>query len=356
IGGWAAMTLAFSEPLWLLLVLPAAGLVLWRRHQPLAAFSVPSLSLLPPMPARLAGWHVVVALLYGLSVLLLIGALAGPQLSLLRAVADDAPLDLVLLLDLSGSMAAGDWPADDPPPQPDDVRPETAPPSRIAVAQEAISALLAALPTARVGLVAFAGRPYVVCPLMRSHGVLLERLAQLSPALLADGTAIGEAIRCGLDALAVDEFVDAAPEAGRARVLLLFSDGADHSPAEGSPEHASAAAAAQGVVLHSVGIGGARGLHPVVTAQGRRWEAVGEELDAEQLRRIATATGGQFYLAADAAQLKAVQRELVALMDRPALERRERQVVPIASECLVAALLALTGALVAAVALRIDLA
>ncbi len=350
------MTLSFSEPLWLLLILPAALLVLWRRHQPPAAFQVPSLALLPPLPARLRRWRVFVGLLYSLSVLLLIGALAGPQLSLLRAVADDAPLDLVLLLDLSGSMAAGDWPAAGPPPQPDDVRPETAPPSRIAVAQESISALLAALPTARVGLVAFAGRPYVVCPLTRHHGVLQERLAQLSPTLLADGTAIGEAIHCGLDALAGDEYAAPAPTVGRARVLLLFSDGADHSPAAGSPEHAAATAAAQGVVVHCVGIGGARGLHPVVTAQGRRWEAVGEELDAEQLRRIAAATGGQFYLAADAAQLKAVQRELVALMDRPALARRERRAVPVAGECLAAALLALTGALVGAVVLRIDLA
>lgn len=329
---------------------------MWRRRQAPPAFPVPSLALLPPLPARLRRWRVGITLLYGLSVLLLIGSLAGPQLSLLRAVTDDAPLDLVLLLDLSGSMAAGDWPADGPPPLLDDVRPETAPPSRIAVAQEAIAALLAALPTARVGLVAFAGRPYAVCPLTRHHGVLLERLAQLSPALLADGTAIGEAIYCGLDALAGEGSAGVAPGAGRARVLLLFSDGADHSPAAGSPEHAAAAAAARGVVLHCVGIGGARGLHPVATAQGRRWESVGEELAAEQLRRIAAATGGQFYLAADAAQLQAVQRELVALMDRPPPERRERQIVPVASECLVAALLALTGALIGAAALRLDLA
>ncbi|MGI5924976.1 MAG: VWA domain-containing protein [Lentisphaeria bacterium] len=349
------MTLSFSEPLWLLLLLPAAGLALWRRRQPRPAFPVPSLRLLPPQSAKWRRRHLLVVSLYGLSVLLLICALAGARLSLLRAVADDAPLDLMLLLDLSGSMAAGDWPADGPPPQADDVRPETAPPSRIVVARDAITALLSALPSARVGLVAFAGRPYLVCPLVRQHGVLLERLSQLSPALLADGTAIGAAIHCGLDALAVDEHADTASATGRARVLLLLSDGADHSPAEAGPEQAAAEAAARGVVLHAVGIGAARGLHPVATAHGRRWEPVGEELDAEQLRRLAAATGGQFYLAADAAQLKAVQRELVALMERPPLERRERQVVPITGECLAAALLALAAALVSAVVLRIEL-
>ena len=349
------MTLSLSEPLWLLLVLPAAGLLLWRRRRPGRAFTVPSLALLPPLPVGMRRWRVVVAGLYGISMLLLIGAMAGPQLSLLRVVADDAPLDLVLLLDLSGSMAAGDWPAEGAPPQSGDVRPETAPPSRIAVAQAVITALLASLPPARVGLVAFAGRPYVVCPLMRHHGVLLERLAQLSPTLFADGTAIGEAIYCGLDALAGDASTGVAPTGGRARVLLLFSDGADHSPGGGGPEQAAAAAAAQGVVLHCVGLGGARGLHPVVTAQGRRWEPVGEELDAEQLRRMATATGGRFYLATDVAHLKAVQRELIALHARPTCGRCERQVVPVAGECFVAALLALTGALISASVLRIDL-
>jgi hypothetical protein len=80
-----------------------------------------------------------------------------------------------------------------------------------------------------------------------------------------------------------------------------------------------------------------------------------EELEAEHCG-VLPRPPRAFYLAADAAQLRAVQRELVALMDRPALARRERRAVPVAGECFVAALLALAGALIGAAVLRIDLA
>lgn len=343
------MTLSFSEPLWLLLVLPAAALLLWHYHRLPAAFSVPSLSLLPLVPSSLRRWRAIPGCCYGLATVLLIVALAGPELRLTREVPEDGGLDLVVLLDLSGSMAAGDWPAEKPMPVADDVWPETAPPGRVVVAREAIAGVLAALPAARVALVAFAGRPYLVCPLVRHHRVLLERLAQLSPAQLDDGTAIGQAIQCGLDALPAADA--AAP--GRPQLLLLFSDGADHTSAGVAPEAAALAAAVRGVVLHSVGIGGARGLHPVTTASGCRWEAVGEELDADQLRRLAAATGGNFYLAADAAQLRAVERELVVLMERPAASRPRR--VPVSSECLLGALLALLLALCSAALLRVEI-
>jgi Ca-activated chloride channel family protein len=349
------MSAFFAEPRWLLVILPALGLLLWRMRRPAPSFLLPSLSLLPPAPASLRRWRKLALVLYGLSVLLLIGALAAPQLTLTRMLRDDASLELMLLLDLSGSMAASDWPEGEElvAAVPFDV--ETAPPSRIAVAREAITALLASLPQARIGLVAFAGRPYLVCPLLRNHELLLERLRQLEPAMLADGTAIGAAIHCGLEALSGAEGSAEQAALAETKVLLLFSDGADHSAPAQSPEQAAAAAAAAGVVLHCVGIGSSRAMHPVNTAQGKRWEVVGEELDAAQLQRIAAATGGNFYLASDAAQFKKVQRDLVSLMSRPASTRREIQTLPIASEVLLASLLALSAAFLIAGAMRSQL-
>ncbi|MCH2661638.1 VWA domain-containing protein, partial [bacterium] len=164
--------------------------------------------------------------LLGFGTLFLILALAGPQFGTKLEMAQRKGVDVMLVLDVSRSMAA-----------------EDAKPNRLARAKYQIRQLLDLLEGDRVGLVIFAGKAFVQCPL--TTGAIDMSLDILGPgSVSAQGTAIGDALR-----LATRSF---DPDDRQHKAVVLFTDGEDHV---GRPLAAARAAAEQGVRVFAVGLG-----------------------------------------------------------------------------------------------------
>ncbi len=275
---------------WLLLPLVAL-LVWWAGRSRQRARE----ELLGPLAARLVsvrpfGSTRVALRLSGLFFLVL--ALADPRYGRKVEEVTRRGVDVLFLLDVSNSMRA------------QDVRP-----SRLHKAKAEIRALAQGLKGDRVGLIAFAGVPDVVCPLTTDLGAFGLFLDLADPEILpVQGTDLGAAIDSGLRALGTSEL--------EYKVLVLFTDGEDH---EGRGRKAAAAAAAKGVRIHTVNVGGAGA--PVPAAGGFKKDASGQAVftrpDAEGLAAIASATGGGYYGAsAPRIELGPLLEEISTMEDR----------------------------------------
>ena len=252
---------------------------------------------------------------------------------------DSLVANLAILLDMSGSMEASDW--DSAEPVPEDLTPEQVPPSRITVAKRQIRQLLSdgRPPRRRAALLGFAQNTVLVSPLSDSQDVLLKRLEIIKTEHFSDGTSIGQAIRAAVNAL------KCAPDDGP-RVIVLLSDGVDHAETdEARPELAAQEAAAEGIVIFAIGIGGSRlALHPVDSESGIKWKPVGEPLDMKQLQAIAKATNGQVYEAKDSFLLETAFESLKANLQVQGQNYKVRRTVPLAPWLLLAALLSSVAA------------
>lgn len=310
------------------------ALLLWRLR-PVAEMS--SLDLLPqrrPSPlhrSQLPFWlTTVAAMLAG-------HAATAPTATLTLPQREHEAINVAFALDLSGSMDASDWPHPTPPPP--DLSPADLPPSRLQTAQRHLTRLLDDCPGLRTALIAFADNAILVAPLADQPDTLRQRLQQLRTDQLQDGTRIGVAL------LAADRALRHAPNGPR--VIVLLSDGVDHTDASATaPLDAARTAADHGVTIHAVAIGGPLALHPVTAPDGTiRHEARGEPLDADQLAAIASAAGGRLHLAQDTDALAhALSAIADDLRDRSAL-RPVRRTVSLTGPLLLLAALSAAGAL-----------
>ncbi len=321
------------SPWLLLLALPLllAAWAAWRR--PPAALLIATSSGLP-RSRQTALLHRLPLLLEILAGALLVLALARPQwLDTLRSEERQA-VDVMLVLDVSGSMDAIDIPAGADPSAAADH------PDRLACAQRELQRFLQARPQDRFGLVAFARRPYPACPLTFDHDLLGARLDDLRTDLLDDGTGLTAAIALGA------QHLRASPSPHR--VLILFTDGRDNVPAEQSPADAAQLAARGGVTTHVVGIGSANAVLPTQTPAGIQYRPLETAVDVVRLQAIATAGGGVFVraeapdtFAAAVRQIENTEKARIAQVQR----ERPTEVFPALG---VAALLSLTAAFVLA--------
>jgi Ca-activated chloride channel homolog len=272
----------FAAPgyLWLLLALPvlAAALVLEfrRRRRALALFGDLILVRRLTTSASLER-RVIKAVLLIVAVFFLVLALARPQWGAKLETINRRGVDVMVAVDTSVSMLA------------EDVKP-----SRLAQARAAISALIDLLQGDRVGIIAFAGAAYVACPLTLDYAAASMFVEVLDTDLIpVGGSAIAAAIRAAIPAFASQE--------RRYKVLILITDGEDH---EGDLAEAARAAAAEGIIIHAVGVGGPEGEPiPLRNARGdvmgykedRNGRKVTSRLDESALESIAASTGGKYF-------------------------------------------------------------
>jgi len=261
--------------LWLLV--PVALLLLHghrRRRRARERFADAAMApRLMPRRTRARAWARDGLLLAGLASLVLAGA--RPLWGLYFDTVTRKGADLMVLLDVSRSMLSRD-----------------VPPSRLERAKSDVRDLLKRVEGDRVGLIAFAGKAVVACPLTADRGYFESVLAEASPDTAPrGGTAIGDAIRKALTSLERTEERDQA--------LILITDGEDH---DSFPEEAAALAAGRGVKIFAVGMGdpveGAR--VPVVDPEGNRGymkyegKEIWSKMDEALLRKIALDTGGAY--------------------------------------------------------------
>jgi Ca-activated chloride channel family protein len=276
---------AFHDPLWLLalLILPLLIWVRGRRGAPVlvvpfaAAWHRPSLIPTSRWPAALAMTGLV----------LLIVALARPQIVEDKREVKQQGYDLMLAIDLSGSMLAEDYERDG----------EVI--NRLQAIKPIIQAFIKQRTSDRIGMVVFSGRAYTLAPLTFDHDWLERQVERLKLGMIEDGTAIGDGL-----GVALTRLEQAAREDGGKRkgaFVVLMTDGANNRGVL-TPEQSTEIARSRGVPVYTIGAG-RDGLvkMPVFDDTGRRLGSrrVISDLDEGQLRAISDATGGKFFRAFD---------------------------------------------------------
>jgi Ca-activated chloride channel family protein len=282
--------IAFANPhlLWVLLLLPA--LALWRSRRGPAPAVVYS-SLLPfraigaPRKSRFGGW-LFTLFLVGCGFLIL--ALARPQQTDISSRIKASGIDIMIAIDVSGSMMA------------EDVQIGSDRANRIEAVKKVTEDFIAARKNDRIGLLAFAGRPYLVSPLTLDHDWVLRNLERVRIGLVEDGTAIGSAL-----ASAANRLKDR--KEAKSRIIVLLTDGANNA-GRVTPPDAAEAAHAVGVKIYTIGVGTkGRARIPVSDGFGNkvyRW--IEPDLDEPLLKKIAEVGTGEFYRATDGSTLRRV--------------------------------------------------
>ena len=285
-----------------LLALPLLGFYLlrWRRRP-----AVVTASAEPFRRAAVRGGRLgFPEYCYLAAAFVLVAALARPRFGDERVVVRSQGIDIVLALDLSGSMAAYDVPkgVSDGRELLREIRSGKVR-NRLEVAKEEVRRFIEARPNDRIGLLGFADLAYSFAPPTLDHEWLLARLEALRPGLIGDATGIASPIGSGVARLRNS----AAPR----RVLVLFTDGANTAVNRLTPQQAAKAAKEFGVILHTVGIGSSNAYALVNSPLGgSRFVPAGDSFDAEMLSELASATGGSYFHAADAEGMRRVMEEI----------------------------------------------
>ncbi|MBC9207450.1 VWA domain-containing protein [Roseomonas aerophila] len=228
---------------------------------------------LPPAP-RQRPWQAVLALLAWALLLL---ALADPVRIEPPVTRQTSGRDLMLALDLSGSMETEDF-----------VRPDGARTSRVVAAQAVLRDFIARRRGDRLGLIVFGSAAFVLAPFSDDHDTVLALLAEAAPRMAGPQTMIGEAI-----GLAAQSFEKAA---AKGRLLVLLTDGND-TGSKVPPLRAAQIAAGLGIRVYTVSMGDP--------------QAAGEAaLDIPALEAVSAATGGQHFHATDAASLEGIYAQI----------------------------------------------
>jgi Ca-activated chloride channel family protein len=280
--------LRFANPLALALALAvAAALVararLARDRRPRLVFPGVATALGAGLSPGLLGPRLLSALRV-VALALLVLAAARPQAGSRRVEVSSEGVDIVIALDVSGSMRAEDF------------RPK----NRLHVAKEVVAAFIDGRTSDRIGLVVFAGRAFLQCPPTLDYGVLKETLDAVDFGMMEDGTAIGSALASAVNRLRASN--------AKSRVIILVTDGVSNA-GNIDPLTAARLAAAMKARVYTVGVGrpGARAPFPVDDPVfGRRTVQLEAELDEKTLRTIAETTDGAYFRATDPAALRAI--------------------------------------------------
>jgi len=222
---------------------------------------------------------------------LMVVGMARPRLAHGRTDVTASGIDILLGLDVSGSMQALDF-------QMGGQRV-----NRIDVVKSVVSKFVDERPDDRIGIVAFAGAPYLISPLTLDHDWLQQNLGRVNVASVDDGTAIGSAIASGVNRL--------RESPAKSKIIILLTDGMNNA-GKISPMAAAEAAKAMGVKIYTIAVG-VRGEAPmpVKDASGdTRLVMTNVDVDEKTLQGISALTGGQFYRATDTDSLENIYEQI----------------------------------------------
>ena len=277
-------SMSFASPLWLLLLLAVPALVAasrrGRAERPGVRFSVASDAAgLPTAGWARVGWLPGALRLAALA--LAVVALARPQRRDAAVERSAEGLDIVLTLDASTSMAAEDFV-----------------PNRFEAAKDVAAEFVRGRTSDRVGLVVFAAQAYTQAPLTLDYPFLLAMLREVRMGQIEDGTAIGTAIATAAARLRDS---DAA-----SKVVILLTDGQSNR-GQIDPETAAEAAAALGIRVYAIGVGGDGGsMMPGAGPFGGLLAPPAAEIDEATLQSVAATTGGRYFRATDVEALREI--------------------------------------------------
>ena len=268
-------------------------MLLWRgRRGPVAAIEYSDVSLARDVARRgRSRMGLLVWMLPILAAALMVVGLARPQRAHGRTEVTANGIDIVLDLDVSGSMQALDFLVDN----------ERV--NRIAVVKTVVAKFIDERPDDRIGIIAFAGAPYLVSPITLDHDWLQQNLDRVTVGGTDDGTAIGSAIAASVNRLRLTQ--------AKSKVVILLTDGVNNT-GKISPLAAAEAARAMGVKIYTVGVG-VRGDAPIPVrdaAGNSRIVMARVDVDEKTLQAVADETGGKFYRATDTGSLRKIYEEI----------------------------------------------
>ena len=245
-----------------------------------------------------------------LAVALLIVVLARPQSTSSWQDVTTEGIDIVMAIDISGSMLAEDFK-----------------PNRLEAAKKVAKTFIGNRPNDRLGLVIFAGESFTQCPLTTDHSVILNLFDDVKSGMLEDGTAIGMGLATSVKRLKDSQAIS--------KVVILLTDGENNSGNIG-PETAAEIAKEFGVRVYTIGVG-TRGTArtPYPDRFGRtQYVDVPVQINEELLTRIAKLTGGKYFRATDNASLENVYKEIDELerskIDVTEYRKRKEEFLPFA--------------------------
>ena len=217
---------------------------------------------------------------------LLVVALARPQDVEQNVRTNTEGIDIMLAIDVSGSMLARDFK-----------------PDRITAAKEVAGSFIADRYGDRIGLVAFAGEAFTQSPLTTDQSTLQTLLARIRSGLIEDGTAIGNGLATAINRLRESD--------AKSKVIILLTDGVNNQ-GQIAPMTAAEIAKAQGIRVYTIGVG-TEGMapYPAIDMFGNlTFVNQKVEIDEKVLKAISDMTGGRYFRATDKEKLKAVYDEI----------------------------------------------
>ncbi len=281
------VTFAYPWVLFFLTLVPIMIAWYWfkgRKSQPSINFS--SIKVFENLPVSFKEkFRHLPFILRTIAVALLIIALARPQNYSSGENISTQGIDIVMALDISGSMISEDFK-----------------PNRVEAAKQVIRNFIRGRTSDRIGLVVFSRDAFTQCPMTIDYNVLINLLDQVEPGMIPDGTAIGNGI-----ADAVNRLKDSK---AKSKVIILLTDGVNNS-GEIDPLTAAEIAKTYGIRVYTIGVGTeGEAPYPVQTPFGIRYQMMPVEIDEGLLRQIASITGGQYFRATDNRTLKEIYNKI----------------------------------------------
>ncbi len=283
-----------------LLFIPIIAWYLWKQKSDQATIKVPATKVFFKMGQSYKSWlrHVNFGILL-ISMSFMIFALARPQTTDRWSKSDTEGIDIVISLDVSGSMLAADFK-----------------PNRVEAAKDVAAQFINGRSNDNIGLVIFAKESYTMCPMTTDHAVLSNLLKDVNTELIDGGaTAIGNGL-----ATAVNRIKDGS---AKSKVIILLTDGTNNA-GDVMPIMAAEIAKTFGIRVYTIGVGTiGTAPFPSVTPYGTVvYQDMKVEIDEPTLTDIAVATGGKYFRATDKNKLKGIFEEIDE-MEKTKISTRE---------------------------------
>ncbi|MGL4293436.1 MAG: vWA domain-containing protein [Bacteroidales bacterium] len=293
----------FANPSYLyllLLLLPAIAWYLWKQRGAQASMQVSATGAFRKIGRTYKAWlrHVNFAVLLG-AIALVIVVLARPQSTDSWSKSDTEGIDIVLTLDVSGSMLAADFK-----------------PNRVEAAKDVAAQFVNGRANDNIGLVIFAKESFTMCPMTTDHAVLLNLLKDVNTELIdGNATAIGNGL-----ATAINRIKDGQ---AKSKTIILLTDGTNNA-GDIAPVTAAEIAKTFGIRVYTIGVGTeGTAPFPAMTPYGTMvYQDMKVDIDENTLTEMAIATGGKYFRATDKGKLKGIFEE-IDQMEKTKISTRE---------------------------------
>ncbi|WP_143309858.1 vWA domain-containing protein [Chitinophaga vietnamensis] len=285
---WKNIEFAYPAFFWLLLLIPV--MIYWyiaRRKRQQGVMMVSSLDALRHLPVS---WKIrfrpLLLILRILAFTALVVALARPQTSNTSENIDSEGIDIVMAIDISGSMLAEDLQ-----------------PNRMEAAKKVAMDFVDKRISDRIGLVVFSGESFTQCPITTDHGVLKNQIMQVKSGMLQDGTAIGMGLATSVDRLRNSH--------AKSKVIILLTDGVNNTGLV-DPLTALEIAKAFKIRVYTIGIGTiGKAPFPMPMPDGTVQTVMQDvQIDEPLMKKISKETGGKYFRATNTTDLQNIYAEI----------------------------------------------